>query len=215
MRKTETRGLKEHQLWNAIEVEILQSFNTPESVQDFLDQIPYNTELTCRSPRRVMRDKKANCMEGAFFAAASLEFMGFKPSVVYFYAVRDDGHAVTLFRRNGKFGSIAKSNYTGLRYRSPVFKSVRELVISYFDHHFNTRGELTMRSYTQPLYLKNALFPEWQIREDDLFDISDHFDRLRAFTIITPYEARSLRLVDEKSLKAGLLGADKKGLYKI
>jgi hypothetical protein len=215
MSKNRIKGHERYHLWNTEEIDIINSLDTPESVQAYLDQIPYNTEITCRSPRRVMRDKKANCMEGAFFAAASLESLGFNPSVVYFYAVRDDGHAITLFRRNGKYGSIAKSNFTGLRYRSPIYKSVREVVLSYFDHHFNILKELTMRKYTQPLYLKQTLFPDWQLREDDLFDISDHFDKLRTYTIITPYEARSLRLVDEMSYKAGLLGADKKGLYKI
>jgi hypothetical protein len=201
--------------WDKQEKELLHSLNTPESVQAFLDDIPYNTESTCRSPRRVMRDMKANCMEGAFFAAACLELPGFNPSVVYMIAVRDDGHAITLFRRNGRYGSVAKSNYTGLRYRSPVYKSVREVVLSYFDQHFNTLRELTLRKYTQPLFVSDNLFPDWRTREDDLFDLSDYFDRLRTYTLVTSSMEESLRLVDERLFKAGLLGADKEGLFKI
>jgi len=201
--------------WNKREIGILQSLDTPESVQAFLDRIPYNTEITCRSPRRVIRDMKANCMEGAIFAAACLELHGFYTSVVYFYAVRDDGHAITLYKRNGKYGSLAKSNFTGLRYRSPIYRSVREVVISYFEHHFNLKKELSMREYTKPLYLKESLFPGWRIREDDLYDISDHFDKLRTYTIITPSEAKSLRLVDDQLYNAGLLGANREGLYQV
>ncbi len=215
MRKNDNQGYSEYAQWNKKETEILQSLDTPESVQAFLDRIPYNTEITCRSPRRVLRDMKANCMEGALFAAACLELHGFEPSVVYFYAVRDDGHAITLYRRNGKYGSVAKSNFTGLRYRSSIYRSVREVVVSYFEHHFNLKKELTMRKFTQPLYLTENIFPGWQIREDDLYDISDYFDVLRTYTIVTPYEEQSLRPVDDMLYKAGLLGADRKGLYQI
>jgi hypothetical protein len=205
----------EYESWNQEEVEILQSLDTPESVQAFLDNIPYNTESTCRSPRRVIADNKANCMEGAFFAAACLELHGFNPSVVYMIAVRDDGHAITLFKRNGRYGSVAKSNFTGLRYRSAVHKTVREVVLTYFDQHFNTQRELTLRKYTQPLYLSESLFPHWKIREDDLFDLSDYIDKLRTYTLVTHSMEESLRLVDELLYKAGLLGANRKGLYKI
>jgi hypothetical protein len=215
MNKNTKQGQIEPLLWNSRESELLHSLNTPESVQAFLDDIPYNTESTCRSPRRVIRDLKANCMEGAFFAAACLEFHGFNPSVVYMIAVRDDGHAITLFRRNGRYGSIAKSNFTGLRYRSPVYKSVREVVLSYFDQHFNTLRELTLRQYTQPLFLRETLFPGWKTREDDLYDLSDYFDRLRTYTLVTSSMEESLRLVDERLFEAGLLGADKEGLFKI
>jgi hypothetical protein len=215
MSKKSNSGHIENTSWKAEEIELLRSLNTPESVQAFLDDIPYNTDSCCRSPRRVIRDKKANCMEGAFFAAACLEQHGFNPSVVYMIAVRDDGHAITLFGKNGRYGSVAKSNFTGLRYRSPVHKTVREVVLTYFDQHFNTRKELTLRKYTQPLYLSESLFPCWKIREDDLYDISDYFDKLRTYTLVTPSMEKTLRLVDERLYRAGLLGADKKGLYKI
>jgi hypothetical protein len=215
MKTKSNSGDIENTSWNAEEIELLRSLDTPESVQAFLDDIPYNTDSFCRSPRRVMREKKANCMEGAFFAAACLEAHGFNPSVVYMVAVRDDGHAITLFCKNGRYGSVAKSNFTGLRYRSPVQKTVREVVLTYFDQHFNTRKELTLRKYTQPLYLRESLFPHWKIREDDLFDISDYFDKLRTYTLVTSSMEKSLRLVDERLYRAGLLGADTKGLYKI
>ncbi len=202
-------------LWNKEELKILRNFNSPESIQAYLDNIPYNPGETCLSPRGVMRHGKAHCMEGAMFAAAALEFIGYKPVIVYIIAVRDDGHALAIYKKNGKYGSLAKSNFTGLRYRSPVYGSIRELVLSYFDNYFNSIRELTLRGYTHPLYLTNKLFPNWQTSETDLENISDHLDTLRTYTIITPKEAKSLRLVDDRLFKAGLMGADKKGLYKI
>jgi hypothetical protein len=202
-------------LWNKEELKILRSFNSPESIQAFLDRIPYNPKGTCLSPRGVMRYHKAHCMEGALFAAAALEFIDFKPILVYIIAVRDDGHALAIFKKNGKYGSLSKSNCSGLRYRSPIYRSIREVVLSYFDNYFNRKRELTLRAYTHPLYLTNKLFSNWQTRESDLDDISDYIDTLRTYTIVTSEEAKSLRLVDDRLFKAGMLGTNKKGLYKI
>src|SRR5262249_49593583 len=162
-----------------------------------------------------MRDRKAHCMEGALFAAACLEHLGQEPRIVNLTAVRDDDHIIALFKAYGKYGSVAKSNFTGLRYRSPVYRTIRELVLSYFDDYFNTNGELTLRGYTRPLLLSAGRFGMWHTREDDLYDVSDHFDRLRSFTIISPAEARRLGPVGDKVYKAGLLGVNRKGLYKV
>jgi len=201
-------------LWNKKELEILNSFTTPESIQDYLDNMPYNPEPTCRSPRRVMQDRKAHCMEGCIFACSALEFIGYKPLLVYIIAVRDDGHALAVYKKNNKFGSIAKSNFSGLRYRSPIYKNIRELVVSYFENYFNTNRELTLRKYTHPFRLTKKHFANWQTREDELYDVSDFIDLQKTYTIVTPKEAKSLRMVDERLFKAGLLGADTKGLYK-
>jgi len=141
--------------------------------------------------------------------------MGFKPTIIYIIAVRDDGHALAIYKKNGKYGSLAKSNFTGLRYRSPIYRTIREVVLSYFENYFNLKKELTLRQYTHPLYLTEKLFSNWQTRENDLYDISDYIDTLRTYTIVTPKEAKSLRMVDDRLFNAGLLGANKKGLYKI
>ena len=215
MQKSNKQKKNSQPLWNKGELNILRSFDSPESIQAYLDRIPYNPGDTCLSPRGVMRCRKAHCMEGALFAAAGLEFIGFKPNIVYIIADRDDGHALAIFKKNCKYGSLAKSNFTGLRYRSPIYRSIREVVLSYFEDYFNTKKELTLRAYTQPLYLTNKLFSNWQTRESDLEDISDYLDTLRTYTIVTSKEAKSLRMVDDRLFKAGLFGADKKGLYKI
>src|SRR5512142_3441826 len=107
------------QPWTKTEAELLRQLDSPEAIQAYLDSVPYNDEITCRSPRRVLRDGKAHCMEGALFAAAALERLGQPPVLVDMRAERDDDHIVALFRRGGRLGAVAKSNFTGLRYRSP------------------------------------------------------------------------------------------------
>ncbi|MBI4545180.1 MAG: hypothetical protein HY703_08300 [Gemmatimonadetes bacterium] len=199
--------------WLAAEIELFEQLRSPEDVQGFLDSIPYNEEITCRSPRRVMRERKANCTEGAFFAAAALEHLGQPPRVVNLRAVRDDDHLIALFRRRGRLGAVAKSNYTGLRYRSPVYHNLRELVLSYFDHYYNPAGELTLRAYARPLDLRTRRFGQWRTSEEDLDDLADHFDRLPATVIVSAAEARRLRPVDGRLMAAGLLGAREEGLY--
>ncbi len=199
--------------WTAAELEVLARLPTPEAIQEYLDAIPYNDEITCRSPRRVLRDRKAHCMEGALFAAAALERIGQVPLLVDMRAERDDDHIVALFRRNGRLGALAKSNYTGLRYRSPVYGSLRELVLSYFEDYFNPSGELTLRSYTRPLDLRTSRFGEWRTREDDLDDIGEHMDTLPITVVVSPEDAVALRPVPPLLMEAGLLGANPKGLY--
>lgn len=199
--------------WSADELAVLCRLGTPEAIQEYLDAMPYNDEITCRSPRRVLRDRKAHCMEGALFAAAGLERLGHPPIVVDMRAERDDDHIIALFRQGGRLGALAKSNYTGLRYRSPVYRSLRELVMSYFEDYFNPLGELTLRGYTRPLDLRQQRFGQWRTRPDDLDDIGEHMDRLPVTWLLTAEEAAALRPVPPALMEAGLLGANPKGLW--
>ena len=117
---------------------VFRRLRSPELIQRFLDDIAYNKERggdTCRSPRRVMRDRTAHCMEGAMFGAAALRMLGHPPLLLDLEAVRDDDHVLAIFRVQGHWGALAKSNYSGLRYREPVYRSLRELVMSYFEHY--------------------------------------------------------------------------------
>ena len=120
------------------EMRALKALKTPEKIQRFLDsEIAYNEELqgeTIRSPRRVLRDKLAHCLEGALLAAAALRVQGFPPLLLDLEAVHDDDHVLAVFRQQGHWGAIAKSNYSGLRLREPVYRSLRELAMSYFEH---------------------------------------------------------------------------------
>ena len=128
------------------ECKILSKLNNPKKIQDFLDKIEYNLEEegeTCFSPKKVLNEKKANCIEGAIFAAAALRFHGYPPLIVDLISVRDDDHIIAVFKQGNHWGSIAQSKYTGLRYREPIHKTIRELAISYFEGYFNFAGEKT------------------------------------------------------------------------
>src|SRR3989338_7334538 len=118
------------------EIAIFKSLNTPKKIQDFLNSIPADFEPhgdTVLSPRMVLKENRAHCMEGAMFAAAALRFHGYPPFVVDLTAVKDDDdHVITVFKHNNHWGAISKTNHAVLRYREPVYKTIRELVMSYF-----------------------------------------------------------------------------------
>jgi len=123
-----------------VERAVFRRLTTPEKIQRFLDDLAYNKEHdgeTCRSPRRVLRDRTAHCMEGALFAAAALRMLGHPPLLLDFEAVRDDDHVLAIFQLRGHWGALAKSNYSGLRYREPVYRTLRELSMSYFEHSYD------------------------------------------------------------------------------
>ena len=138
------------------EAAALRRLSTPEKVQAYLDALRYNTETggeTCRSPRRVLRDGTAHCAEGAFFAAAAFRVNGRPPLVVDLGSVRDDDHVLAVYRDRGLWGAVATSKFAGLRFRAPVYRTIRELVMSYFDDYYNWDGERTLRAYSRPTSL--------------------------------------------------------------
>lgn len=194
---------------------LLSRLSDPGKVQDFLDKIPYNTSEGCRSPRWVMRERMAHCMEGALMAAAALRFHGLGCRVVDMRAVRDDDHVVALFRKHGCWGGVAKSNFSGLRFREPVYRTLRELVMSYFDFYFNETGEKTLRSYSRPVDLGRFDPMCWMTTEDNLDFIGDYLDSVPHVKLITPAMTRSLRRVDRRTYEAGMLGVDPAGLYRV
>ncbi len=192
------------------EVSVLKQLNRPEKIQRFLDEeVAYNKEKdgeTCRSPRRVLRDRLGHCFEGALLAAAALRIHGHPPLVVDLEAVRDDDHVLAVFLRKGHWGAIAKSNYAGLRFREPIYRSVRELVMSYFEHYYNLRGEKTLRRYSRPLNLKKFDCRGWMTAEDDLWDINNFFWQWPHYPIMDQQMARSLTRMDPRLYEAGKTG---------
>jgi hypothetical protein len=140
------------------ELKIFKKLTSPQKIQDFLNSFPMNFEKegeeTCMSPRRVLRDKKAHCMEGAMFAACALRRIGFKPLVLDIESTaKDFDHVVAPFQLDGCWGAISKTNHGVLRYREPVYKTIRELSMSYFHEYFLADGKKTMRSYSVTLDL--------------------------------------------------------------
>src|ERR1700686_249953 len=130
-----------------------RQLNTPPKIQRFLDDIRYNTQVggeTFRSPRRVLADRPVNCIEGAGLAAAALRVQGGPPLIMDLTAVRDEDHVIAVFRKGSMWGAIGTSKFTGLRYREPVYRTLRELAMSYFEQYFNLAGERTLRGPRRP-----------------------------------------------------------------
>lgn len=200
--------------WTAEEKKFLNTLTDPDKIQAFLDSVDYNPNYECRSPRWVIRKRSAHCFEGALFAASALENLGFKPLLLDMKAWNDDDHVLALFKKNDHWGAIGKSNFTTLRYREPVFRTLRELVMSYFDFYFNTSGEKSLRSYSVPLDLTIFNSRNWQTTDEDLEYIGDKLETLRHFPIINDKMVKTLFKASDIVLKAGMMGANEAGLFK-
>jgi hypothetical protein len=182
--------------------------NTGPRIQQFLDEIPYNTEAdgeTFRSPRRVLRDRTANCIEGAVLAAAALRVQGEPPLIMDLTAERDEDHVIAVFRRRGLWGAIGTSKFTGLRYREPVYRTLRELAMSYFEHYFNLEGERTLRGHGRPVNLARFDRQHWMTSEAELWPIAQHLERIAHIPLLPPGLARHLNHLDARLAAAGLL----------
>lgn len=200
--------------WTAEELDLFSKLDNPDKIQAFLDSIDYNPAYECRSPRWVIRRRKAHCFEGAIFAAAALRFRGFRPLLIDMKAYNDDDHVIAIYKVENHWGAVAKSNFTTLRSREPVYRSIRELIMSYFDFFFNTLGEKTLRSYSLPLDLSQFDDRKWSVTDQDLEYIGDKIESLKHFEVITPEMIKRLYIVSETVKKSGLLGAREEGLYK-
>jgi hypothetical protein len=193
------------------ELGALRRLTTPEKIQRFLDdRVGYNKERggpTCRSPRRVLRDRVAHCLEGALFGAAALRVQGFEPLLLDLEAIRDDDHVLALFRQRGCWGAVAKSNYAGLRFREPVYRTLRELAMSYFEHYYNLQGEKTLRNVSRPVNLRRFDPIDWMIAETDLWPISDYLFQIPHRPLLTSAVERRLNRMDARLMAAGKVGA--------
>jgi len=201
-------------IWTPAERAVFQKLNSPEKIQAFLNRLAYDPRLGTASPRRVLRERKANCFEGAMFGAAALRFHGRPPLLVDMRSWNDDDHVLAVFRHNGAWGCVAKSNYTVLRFREPVYRTIRELMMSFFDVFFNPIGQKTLRQYSVPFDLRRFDARDWMTTENDVSWIGDALDRARHYDVMTRAQVRDLHLTDSALVKAGLLGSNPAGLFK-
>lgn len=191
------------------ELNIIKKLSTPIKIQDFLDKIPRNWEKrgeTYMSPRRVLREHKAHCFEGALLAGLALWIHGEEPLLLDLRAKGDDDHVVVLYKRNGYWGAISKTNYATVRFRDPVYKTIRELVLSYFHEYFNNKtGKKALFEYSAEPFNLKRLGTNWITAEEDLYDVVEKLDRAPHRLICPKKNLKFLRKADRMELKAGRL----------
>jgi len=195
---------------------LFASLTSPVKIQAFLDATPYSTEGTGRCPLRVIQDRLAHCMDGGLFAAAALRRLGFPPLVVDLLPDPgvDDDHILAIFKRNGHYGAVAKSNYTGLRFREPIYRTLRELVLSYFNDFYNLNGVKSLRSFTRPLNLQTMDRFNWEWDDKGAYAIEKRLNELHKTPLMTPKMAQELSVIDEIGYKAGMIITNLDGVYK-
>jgi hypothetical protein len=190
--------------------DVFRGLQSPAAIQAYLDNIPYRAEELDRSPLRVMTDGQAHCLDGGIFAALALWRIGFRPLIIDLVPApgSDDDHVLAVFRVDGGWGALAKSNYPTLRSREPVQRSLRELAMTYFEFFFNLQREKTLRAYTRPLDLSRFPNPAWMWDEGGVKKISKRLYRLKPVPLISEASAAHLNLSDERTYQAGTTGVD-------
>ena len=190
------------------------SLTTPALIQDFLDSIPYRSEDDNCSALSVFRDGKAHCFDGALFAAAALRHIGFTPVVVQMLPENDDDHMLAIYRRNGRYGAVAKSNFAGLRSREPVYAGIRELVMAYFNDYYNLDGVFSLRGYTFPLNLEHYDRVDWLTSDAGAQVIFQRLHTIRKFRLLSPAMIAELNPINSISYKAGMTITNLDGAFK-
>ena len=198
-------------VWTPNELRKLRSLKTPVGVQRFLDEIPYHLALTAWSPRIVLRKRTAHCLEGAIFAAAALRVLGYPPLLLDLEAVNDTDHVIAVYKMRGHWGAVAKSNFTGCRYREPIYRTLRELALSYFHIYFNLRGERTLRRYSRPVNLTRFDDDEWMTSEEDIWEVPNYLCDIPHTPLLRPAQIKRLTRVDSRSVRGEMLGYRRQG----
>lgn len=188
------------------ELRKLRSMKNPYGIQKFLDDMPYHLEDTAWSPRKVLAEQSSHCLEGAIFGAAALRANGYPPLLLDFEAEHDTDHVIAIFRQDGHWGAVAKSNYTGCRWREPVYRNLRELALSYFNAYFNLRRERTLRRYSLPVNLARFDSKHWMTTEEPVWFIVYHLFDVKHYSLLTKAQAKRLHRVDERLFQAECLG---------
>jgi hypothetical protein len=189
-----------------VDLRTLRALRTPARIQRFIDELTYQYANTARSPQRVLRERRGHCMEGALVAAAALRVNGHPPQLMDLEGVRDDDHVVALYRERGLWGGIAKSNFAGLRFRAPVYRTLRELAMSYFEHYYNLRGERTLRSYSCAVNLERLDGQGWMTAKEDVWCVPELLIASQHYPLFSDKVARALPRLDRRSFEAGMHG---------
>lgn len=191
--------------------------NTPLKIQQFLEDMDYNLEEegdTFYSPRLVLKHRKANCIEGAIFAAACLYYNGQPPMLGQLIAnhKKDDDHVLALFKFDGLWGAISKTKYPALGFREPIFRNMRELALSYFENYFSYEGEKSLIGYTRPVDLRIFDKKGWVTDEKSVEYIADYLVDLKTVRILSDKAEQRLRPVTTLMKEAGEIWVNNKGV---
>jgi len=192
------------------ELRKLRSLKDPHGIQRFLDDMPYHLADTAWSPRRVLQENTSHCFEGATFAAAALRAVGYPPLVLDLEAEHDTDHVIAIYRHRGHWGAVAKSNYTGCRYREPVYRSLRELALSYFDVYFNLRRERSLRTFSRPVNLARFDRQHWMTTGEHLWFVAEYLFTIHHYRLLSSAMISKLHRLDDRSFRAGCLGRAEK-----
>jgi hypothetical protein len=188
------------------DLKILKKLNTPSKIQDFLNRLKMNfeeKEETNFSPIMVLKKRKCHCLEGAVLAALALRIHGYPPLLVDLKAnIYDYDHIVAVFKQHGKWGAISKTNHSVLRYREPIYNSIRELAMSYFHEYYDRWGDKNLRSFSCPVNLKIFDKKNWMTTREQLGYISEYMDQVKHFPILDKKQLRNLRKADKIELQA-------------
>ena len=186
----------------------IKKLSSPIKIQNFLDSLPLTWEKdreTYMSPRRSLREKKAHCLEGALIAALALHYHGDKPLILDLKTDKDTDHIVALYQRNGYWGAISKTNHAALRFRDPIYRTTRELVLSYFHEYFDDRtGRKTLRSYSGPLNLQRFK-TNWITTEKELDDLAEWIDNQKHYDLFPKSQLKYIRPADKTERRAGTI----------
>jgi hypothetical protein len=188
------------------ELRSLRALKTPVGIQRFLDEIPYHLAGTAWSPRKVLHERTAHCLEGATFAAAALRILGFPPLILDLEAEQDTDHVLAVFKMRGHWGAVAKSNFAGCRYREPVYRSLRELALSYFNIYFNLRGERSLRRYSRPVNLRRFDGRHWMTSEKHIWFIAEYLVDISHRPLLRRGLEKHLTRVDRRTWKSEMVG---------
>lgn len=196
--------------WTAEEKRILKTLSTPAKIQDFLNSLEYRVvgdNETCSSPRTVLRTRKAQCIEGAMFAAAALRFHGFAPLIVDLESSPNDlDHVIAVYKRNGFWGALSKTNHGVLRYREPIYQSMRELAISYFHEYFlQSTGAKTLRTFSRPVNLARFDKQYWETTQEDVWFIPEYLLTIPHTPLVNKSQIAQLRKADPIEIRMGEL----------
>src|SRR5713226_7303865 len=204
--------MNNHLGFTPAELRKLRRLKDPHGIQRFLDALPYHLADTAWSPRRVLREDTAHCLEGAIFGAAALRANGFPPLILDLEAEHDTDPVVAIYRVDNHWGAVAKSNFAGCRYREPVYRSLRELAMSYFNLYFNLRGQRSLRTFSRPVNLARFDHLNWMTTEKPIWFIVNYLFEIHHYKLLKRGVAQRLHRVDDRLFRAECLGrAEKKG----